>query len=88
MAGGAAQLLGVDRAVVVRIGLLEENFDVREVFVLADRLVIVGVRNSPFLVRDSAVQLLMVERAVVILSSLSKRALAAAFASVRSTVPS
>jgi uncharacterized protein (UPF0548 family) len=70
VAGGAAQLLGVDRAVVVRIGLLEEDFDVSEVFVLADRLVVVGIRNSPVLVRDSAVQLLMVERAVVVLLEL------------------
>ena len=52
MAGWAAQLLGVDRAIVVRIGLLEEDFDVSEVFVLADRLVVVGVGNSPVLVGD------------------------------------
>src|ERR1700729_414041 len=38
VAGRAAQFPGVDRAVVVRIGLLEEDFDVSEVFVFADRL--------------------------------------------------
>jgi hypothetical protein len=65
VAGRAVQLLGVDGAVVVRVGLLEEDFDVSEVFVLADRLVVVGVRNGPFLRRDPPVQLLVVERAVV-----------------------
>ena len=49
MAGGALELFGVERAVVVRVGLLEEDFDVSKVFVLADRLVVVRVGDCPFL---------------------------------------
>src|SRR5580693_508210 len=65
-AGRGLQLLGVDRPVVVRVGALESDFDEGEVLVLADRLVIVGVRDLPVLGGNTIFQFLPVKGAVMI----------------------
>ena len=49
MAGRAVQLLGVNRRVVVRISVLEEDLDIGKTLILADRLVVVRVRDRPVL---------------------------------------
>jgi hypothetical protein len=49
VAGWARQLFGVDRAIVVRIGLLEEDLDVGKILILADRLVVIRVSDRPVL---------------------------------------
>jgi hypothetical protein len=49
VAGRAGQLFGVDRAIVVRISLLEEDLHVGKILILADRLVVVRVSDRPVL---------------------------------------
>ena len=62
MAGRALQFLGVDRAVIVRVGLLEQDFHIGKVFVLANRLVVVGVRNGQCDLPDIAFDIVDAER--------------------------
>ena len=64
--GRGLQLLGVDRSVLVRVGALESDFDVSQIFVLADRLVVVRVGDLPVLRGNAIFQFFAVEGAVMI----------------------
>ena len=55
-AGRGLQFLRVNRPVVVCVSFFEDGFDVGEILVLADRLVIVRVGYLPVSVRNPAVQ--------------------------------
>ena len=84
-AGGTVELLGVDRAVIVRVGSLEALLHEREKFIFVQSSVIVRVGRGKILGVDPAAQFAFVEGAVMIAIEFVKAAL---FASARSTVPS
>jgi hypothetical protein len=65
-AGGALELLGVNRPVIVGISSVEAFFHEREKFILVQSSVVVGVCGGEILGDDSATQFAFVEGAIVI----------------------
>ena len=61
-----ARLLRVHRSVAVRVGALEGEFDVFEILVLGQRLIVVGIGDLPILFGNAASQLRAIERAIAI----------------------
>jgi hypothetical protein len=63
---GRPQFFLVERAVAIVIGSFEELGDGREIFVLADRPIVVGVSLFDFLKGETAVKLSYAERAILV----------------------
>jgi hypothetical protein len=61
-----ARLLRVYLSIAILVGALEGEFDVIEIFVLGQRLVIVGIGGRPILFENAASKFGPIERAIVI----------------------
>ena len=82
------RFLRVDRSVAVRVSTFEDHFDVIEVFVLGQSLVVVRISDRPILLQNAAPKLGAIERAIVIMVALVENLAGRAFASSRLIVPS
>lgn len=63
---GTPELLGVNRAVIVRVGSLEAFLDEREKLFLVESSIVVGIGRSKILGIEPAAQFASVEGAVII----------------------
>ena len=64
------RFLRVHRSIAVRVGTFEDLFDVTEVFVLGQSLVVVRIGDRPILIENAAFEFGAIERAIVVMVEL------------------
>ncbi len=73
-AGFGMEFLLVNRSVLVRISGVEELFDKDEIFILAQSCIIVWIRPPEFRATDTPLNLLAVERRVIVIIEFDEHA--------------